>query len=173
MKKYWFFACFLLISCSAGIKYQPGFFLHSIQGTISLYPSSKEFSLESCFLLVITNQSIGVSFEEPLYTKRAYIKRVHPAGNYQFSTANQGQIFELSFFCPGFQRKSVQFSQTLGVGKIIYNPDLQKDSYWQSSFQFIIRPFLEDILTEERYLLSNSDSLFLISWLEKMGGRIF
>ena len=173
LKKYWFFVCFLLISCNAGIKYQAGLFLHSIQGTIDLHSFPEEFSLEDCFVLVIASQSIGVSLQDPLYTKRAYIKRVNIAGNYQFSPVNQGQIFLFSFFCPSFQKKSVQFSQTLGVEKITYNPDLQKDTNWQTSFQFIIRPFLEDVLIEERYLLSNSDALFLISWLKKVEGSFF
>lgn len=167
-KKQWLIACFFFISCNATTKYQVGFFLYSIQGAIVLTPLEKDFVLENCFVLVLANQNIGISLEEPIYTKQAYIEKVDASGNYQFSPANKGQIFDLSFFCPGFQRNSARFSQTLGVGKIIYSPQLKKDNAWKDSYQFFIRAFLEDILSEERYLLSDSDVFFLSTWLEQV-----
>lgn len=173
-KSNWCFVlCILLFSCSKNIKYQVGFFLHKISGQVAFYTPTTNTNFTNCFVLVIANQNIGIALAEPIYKKQAYITRVSSTGKYEFSTIGKGQLFELSFFCPAFQTQSAQFSQTIGVGKITYNPILPKDKAWKNSYSLVLRPFLESILTEPRYLLPETDSLFLSSWLEEVERDIF
>jgi hypothetical protein len=168
-----FFLLPLFFACSSkNTNYRAGFFLNEVSGEIILNPSSEE-DLKNCLLVVISSRSIGITLEEPLYKKQAYIVKIYPSGRYSFSTLGKGQIFELSFFCSNFKTKTARFSQTLGIGKIIYSPTLQKDRQWKNSYSFVVRPFLENILTEPKYLLSNSDSLFLSDWLEEVERNLF
>ena len=165
-----FFYYLILVSCSNNVSYNPGLYLKEISGKIILtpYQQNPNFFLENCFLLVLVSNSIGISLNEQIYQKTAYIEKINRKGEYKFAVKNKGQIFELNFFCKNYQIQLAQFQQTLGVQKINYTPNLKKDNSWNNSYFLSIRPFLENILSEERYLLPKLDAFFLSEWMQKI-----
>ncbi len=163
-----FLTCLLVLpfGCLGPVKYNPGIYTRVVTGNITVEKPSaqgKSFVLIQNYHRTFLETSKGY-----LYRVTASIAYPDEKGSYSVAFDTNTVQLDLTFYADGCVTNANRFHRTLGIGKYEYNVELKEDTTWRNNYYLFIKPTLMEYITEERYLMTQRDKLFIGDWLSKV-----
>ncbi len=156
-----------LPGCSGKIGYNFGFITHSVIGKIEK-ESTHTFNSETFIIVKEHIRTFMSTSEGDLHRIGAKIVKVDKNGNYEVPYSSKVSQVDLYYLSEGHYMDSESFRKTLFVGSYEYNPVLEANSNFKSSYYFSIKPMLSELITETRYKLPLQDQVFIENWMNQM-----
>lgn len=158
------------VGCSEKTDYKVGIYSISVDGSIQ---KSEGLTKDNAFILVINHHRTLLETSEG-YLHRVTASIVHPNKNGAYSARfdTDTTTLDIRVFARNSLVESQRFHRSLGIGRYIYNVSLKTDDNWGNNYYLLIKPYLIDFITEERYLMSKMDKLFIGNWLSDIEDQL-
>lgn len=164
-------ACFLFVfvlftGCSGMSDYQVGLYSTSVDGVIT---GISDVKTDEVFILVLNYHRTLLETSEG-FLNRVTASLVYPneRGEYSALFDTDTTTLDLRIYAKGKLLESAKYHRSLGIGVYEYDVSLQKDENWKNTFYLMVKPHLVEFITEERYMMSQMDKLFIGDWLSKV-----
>lgn len=110
--------------------------------------------------------------EERVFRVSADLRRLSRTGEFRVPLPSDVAKVELIVIAPDRLTGEFRFSRQIGIGQVMYHPTLLPHRGWYSHFYTYVQPMLSNLITEDRYQLSQEDQQRLGDWLQYQADRM-
>ena len=154
------------------LKYKLGLATFYIKG--SLMQKGGEPLKSDSFIVITEYYSEFMQFENesPIYIPKARLVFPNKKGDFHINFNLKAASINLSFIAAGYKFHSFFFRRQIGVGDIKYDVELIKSESWNNEFFIQTRPFLEKFILEQRYIMPDSQQIFIGNWIAEVKNNL-
>lgn len=113
-----------------------------------------------------------IESERPVYRVSADLRSVDKYGEFRVPMPSDVVSLELIVIAPDRLTGQFKFNRQVGIGQVIYTPELLLHNDWYSHFYTYIQPMLSHLIVEPRYQLSMEDQQRLGDWIQTQSDRM-